>query len=54
MKEPFWVKREREFAAEQMEKSRRAGDHHWRVAHMLTGQGDFVPGSDDGEEPKGY
>lgn len=39
-----------ELAAMHMEKSKRAGDHHWRMAQMMTGSGDYDAGYDDGEQ----
>lgn len=44
------AQRYNEIAARHIEKSKLAGDHHWRMAESMTGAGDFVPGYDDGEQ----
>lgn len=45
-------RREKEIARGHMSKSKRTMDHHWRKAHMYTGQGDYSE-ADHGEAPQG-
>ena len=35
------------------EKSKHRGDYWHRQADMISGSGDYMPGADDGEPPKG-
>ena len=34
--------------------SKRKGDYHFRIADMLSGSADWIPGQDDGEPPHDY
>lgn len=44
-------KREAEFVIEWVGKSRRPGDHFWKMVNGWSGLGDYIPGADDGEPP---
>lgn len=35
-------------------KSKTKGDSHFRAAHQITGEADYIPGFDDGEPLKDY
>lgn len=43
-------RREREILREEKKKVKVTGDFHWRKVHQWTGEGDYIPGYDDGEE----
>jgi hypothetical protein len=43
-----------EIIREHADKSKRKGDHHFRMAESWGATGDFIPGFDQGEPPTSY